>query len=412
MSIQDMGKRIAQLRKRCGMTQNVLARKLEISDRTVSKWESGQGYPDIMFLPKLSAIFGVSVDYLMLGKKKGITIAGNMIADVVKNIEAYPKQGMLTYVSDVVPAVGGCVPNTAINLTKIDSSIPISVLGKVGSDENGRFILSQMQRYGIDTAKIAFSANVPTSFCDVMSMPTGERTFFHKKGANAEFSPADVDIAALNCNLLHIGYILLLDQFDKADGEYGTVMARFLHDVQEQGIQTSIDMVSDSAADYGQKIIPVLKYCNYVIVNELECCRVWNLDARTADGALNRDAIITAMNRMAEAGVKNKVIIHSKELSFVLDVQTGAFTEAYSLNIPKEEIKGSVGAGDAFCAGCLYGIYNHFSDRQLLGFASSAAACSLFAANSVDGMRSKSEIEMMADKYGRRNTVSAGKEDI
>ena len=402
MGIQNMGKRIAELRKKSGLTQSSLAQRLEISDRTVSKWESGQGYPDITMLPKIAGAFGVSVDYLMLGQKKGISIAGNVIADVVKTITEYPAQGMLTYISEVVHAVGGCVPNTAINLAKIDSSIPISVLGKVGADENGRFILAQMQKNGIDTGKITFSPHSLTSFCDVMSMPTGERTFFHVKGANAEFSPADIDIADLNCNLLHIGYILLLDQFDKADDTYGTVMARFLHDVQQQGIQTSIDVVSDSAADYGEKIIPALRYCNYVIINELECCRVWGMEARTQTGALDLSNIRTAMEKMAKAGVRDKVIIHSKETSFVLNVQTGAFTQVASLKIPEEEIKGSVGAGDAFCAGCLYGIYHHFSDRQLLEFASSAAACSLFAANSVDGMRRRSEIEAMTDKYERQ----------
>ncbi len=402
MGIQNMGKRIAELRKKSGLTQSSLAQRLEISDRTVSKWESGQGYPDITMLPKIAGAFGVSVDYLMLGQKKGISIAGNVIADVVKTITEYPAQGMLTYISEVVHAVGGCVPNTAINLAKIDSSIPISVLGKVGADENGRFILAQMQKNGIDTGKITFSPHSLTSFCDVMSMPTGERTFFHVKGANAEFSPADIDIADLNCNLLHIGYILLLDQFDKADDTYGTVMARFLHDVQQQGIQTSIDVVSDSAADYGEKIIPALRYCNYVIINELECCRVWGMEARTQTGALDLSNIRTAMEKMAKAGVRDKVIIHSKEASFVLNVQTGAFTQVASLKIPEEEIKGSVGAGDAFCAGCLYGIYHHFSDRQLLEFASSAAACSLFAANSVDGMRRRSEIEAMTDKYERQ----------
>jgi sugar/nucleoside kinase (ribokinase family) len=352
-------------------------------------------------LPKLAGVFGVSIDYLMVGQKKGIAIAGNIIADVVKSIAEYPKPGMLTYISAAEHSVGGCVPNTAINLAKIDRSIPICALGKVGSDENGRFILSQMQKHGIDTEKIRISPYGVTSFCDVMSMPTGERTFFHTKGANAEFSPADIPLSALDCDLLHIGYILLLDAFDKTDDAYGTVMAKFLHDAQEKGIRTSIDVVSDSSADYAEKIIPALKYCNYAIINEIECCRIWGLEPRTDDRTINRDVIVNAMKKMAEAGVKDKVIIHSKECCFALDVPTGVFTEVWSLNIPKEEIKGSVGAGDAFCAGCLYGIYNNFPDRQLLEFASAAAGFSLFAANAVDGMRRRSQIEAMADQYER-----------
>ena len=75
------------------------------------------------------------------------------------------------------------MPNVAINLTKIDSSIPISVFGKVGMDEYGRYILSKLQQNGINVSGITMSHQFPTSFCDVMSMPTGERTFFHKKGA-------------------------------------------------------------------------------------------------------------------------------------------------------------------------------------------------------------------------------------
>ena len=401
MDPKSIGNIITQLRKKSGMTQQSLAEKLNVSDKTVSKWENGQGYPDITVFPKLSNLFGVTVDYFMFGEKKGIAIAGNIVADVVKNIATYPKLGMLATISDISYAVGGCVPNTAINLSKIDRGMPIQVFGKVGMDEYGRYILSQLQQNGIDANGIVVSSASQTSFSDVMSMPTGERTFFHKRGANAEFSPEDIKSDALNCEIFHIGYILLLDRFDAADAEYGTVMARFLHGVQEKGIKTSIDVVSDSNADYGKKIIPALKYCNYVIMNEIEGCSVWNLEAYTQDGVLNKKNIQIAMEKMVEVGVSDMVIIHSKERSFALNAKTGCFAEVPSLCIPKEEIKGSVGAGDAFCAGCLYSLYHGFSEKELLEFASAAAACNLFAANSVDGMKSKAEILSMAEKYGR-----------
>ena len=401
MDTKSIGNTISKLRKKHGMTQLQLAQRLNISDKTVSKWESGQGYPDVTAFPLLAALFGVSIDYLMLGERKGIAIAGNLIADIVKNIDIYPETGMMAYVSDISYAVGGCVPNTAINLAKIDYSIPISAFGKVGTDENGRYIVSQLVKNGIHVDGIGFSDKTPTSFCDVMSMPSGERTFFHKKGANAEFSTEDIHIGTLACSMLHIGYILLLDMFDAEDPQYGTVMARFLHQVQQSGIKTSIDVVSDSSADYGKKIIPALKYCNYVIINEIECCNIFKLKAYDAQGNLDKEAVKAAMQKMAQCGVSDKIVIHSKRVSFLLDVRSGVFTEVPSLDIPKQEIKGSVGAGDAFCAGCLYSIYNEFSDMQILEFASAAAACSLFAANSVDGMKSKAEILALSEKYQR-----------
>lgn len=336
--------------------------------------------------------------------KSGIVIAGSIIADIVKTIERFPEIGTLAYVVDVSPSVGGCVPNVAIDLAKIDSSIPIGAAGKVGVDENGKYIRSQLTKYGVNVEGIRDSRSKETGFCDVMSVPAGERTFFHGKGANADFSPEDMDLDALDCKILHIGYLLLLDRFDAEDEEYGTVMARFLHDVQKKGIKTSIDVISDSSGEFGKIIIPALKYCNYVIINELECCKIWELDAYTKEGELHRDNIKLAMTRMVAAGVSEKVIIHSKRESFLLDAVSGTFTEVRSLNIPTHEIKGSVGAGDAFCAGCLYGLYHSYSDRQLMEFATGAAACSLSAVNAVDGMKSEQEIWRLLERHKRQST--------
>lgn len=400
MDAKSLGETIADLRKKRNLTQSALSKKLNVSDKTVSKWESGQGFPEITQIPVLASLFQVSIDYLMTGKRKGIVLAGNILTDLVKNVDCYPSVGMLANISSMTRAVGGCVPNTSINLSKIDRSIPLTAIGRIGDDEHGRYVLSQLQQHGIDTERIRLSQTAPTSFSDVISLPTGERTFFHQRGANAEFSPEDVDITSLNCSLLHIGYILLLDCFDKDDAEYGTVMARFLHAVQERGIKTSIDVVSDSTADYGKKIIPALRYCNYAIVNEIESCSIWGLSPRHEDGTLHLANIRKTMEKMIECGVRDKVIVHSKEAGFCLD-SSGNFSSVGSLKIPENEIRGSVGAGDAFCAGCLYGIYHNYSDQDILDFASAAAACNLFSENSVDGMRGKNEIMKLPEKYGR-----------
>ena len=65
---------------------------------------------------------------------KGITIAGNILTDVVKMIDCYPNIGMLSNIKQTTQSVGGCVPNTAIDLAKIDSDLPISAIGKIGDD--------------------------------------------------------------------------------------------------------------------------------------------------------------------------------------------------------------------------------------------------------------------------------------
>ena len=322
-----------------------------------------------------------------------------MIVDVVKNIDCYPRPGMLSHITSVKRAVGGCVPNTAIDLAKIDRSIPLSVIGKVGDDEYGRYIISELCAHQIDCKKVIVSPDTPTSFSDVMNLPSGERTFFHCPGANAVFAPNEVDIAAIPGKILHAGYLLLLEMFDKKDPEYGTAMARFLHDAQALGIKTSVDAVSSSTSNFAATIKPALLYCDYIIFNEIECCSIWGIEPYK-DNKPNIDAIRKAMELTMKEGVREKVIVHCKKAGFCLN-RDGAFTVVPSLKIPSELIKGSVGAGDAFCAGSLYGILNGFTDEDLLSFASAAAACNLFCENSVDGMPSKDGVLETGKKFER-----------
>lgn len=69
MNSKKTGSFIAALRKEKGYTQTALAEILNVSNRTVSKWENGDGYPDITILPEIARVFNVSVDELLNGEK-------------------------------------------------------------------------------------------------------------------------------------------------------------------------------------------------------------------------------------------------------------------------------------------------------------------------------------------------------
>lgn len=331
-----------------------------------------------------------------------ITIAGSFIADLVKTTDCYPQAGMMAYITDTKRAAGGCVPNTAVSLKKIDKETKVSVRGKIGKDENGSFIIDALKQNDVNCDKVILCEEAPTSYCDVMSQPSGERTFFHAKGANALFGEEDLDVSSLDCEIFHIGYIFLLDYFEKADAEYGNVLARVLKKIQDKGIKTSIDVVSESSGRYKEIIIPTLKYCNFAIMNEVESSMLTDLSPYNADGSLNVENIRKTMEFMADCGVKEKVIVHCKNAGFILDCKTGEFTLIPSINVPKEEIKGSVGAGDAFCAGCLYGLLKGMSDNEILKTASAVAASNLFSKNSTDSIISIDQIENFERKYGRK----------
>ena len=68
MNAEKTGLLIYELRSRKGLTQKELAEKCNVSDKAVSKWERGDGCPDVSVLPKLAEVFGVEVESIMNGE--------------------------------------------------------------------------------------------------------------------------------------------------------------------------------------------------------------------------------------------------------------------------------------------------------------------------------------------------------
>lgn len=85
MNQEKMGLLLRTLRIQKSMTQKQLADKLGLSGKTVSKWECGQGCPDLSVLPELAAILGISMEDLLSGQlPEQETNGGNM-----KNLKFY-----------------------------------------------------------------------------------------------------------------------------------------------------------------------------------------------------------------------------------------------------------------------------------------------------------------------------------
>ncbi len=73
MNQEKIGKFIATLRKEQSMTQKELAQKLGVSDKTVSKWETGRGLPEISIMQSLCETLDVSINELLSGEKLDVS---------------------------------------------------------------------------------------------------------------------------------------------------------------------------------------------------------------------------------------------------------------------------------------------------------------------------------------------------
>ena len=308
-------------------------------------------------------------------------MAGTILVDKINQIAAYPASGELTKILSVSRAVGGAVPNVGIDIKRVDPTIPVKAVGKIGNDSDGDFLESVLSENGVDTTGLV-RGDASTSFTDVMSIVGGQRTFFTYPGACADFGYDDVDFENLNVKMLHLGYFLLLDEVDGGDGE------KILKKAQEMGIKTSIDLVSENSDRY-HIVKSCLKYVDNVIINELEAGMIAGIEPKRE----NLEIIARAIKEM---GVSERVIIHMPETGVCLS--DNGFFELPSWELPKGFIKGKTGAGDAFCAGALIGIYRGLDEMGILTLAQKAATASLSAADAIGGMVSEAEIDEMLTK--------------
>lgn len=323
--------------------------------------------------------------------KKGIAVAGNMIVDMLYPIAGIPKPGELTTITaDAAKSIGGCLCNDIVDLAKLDPALPLVALGRTGDDEAGAFIMENLKAHkNIDMQHVKITGT--TSFTLVMADEiTKQRTFYHCRGGNAGFCEEDIPWDKLDVDMLHIGYILLLDALDEDDSVYGTKMAKLLHTAQQHGIKTSIDVVSEASDRFAKKVCPALKYTDYCVINEVEAAATTGIALRTEDGKLIQENMPAALKKMKELGVSTWAVIHCPEIGCGLD-ENNNFVEVPSLKLPEGWIAGTVGAGDAFCSGVLYGAWKGMDLKSAIELGTASAVCSLSQPGATEGMRAVEE---------------------
>ncbi|MCE9615465.1 MAG: carbohydrate kinase family protein [Lentisphaerae bacterium] len=332
-------------------------------------------------------------------ERRGIASGGNWIVDRVKTVDRLPGRGMLANIRGNTQSPGGAPANVLADLARLRAPFPLAGYGVIGHDADGAYLAQQFESLGVDVGGLVRSPDAPTSYTDVMNEEgSGERMFFHHRGANAQFGPEHVPVDTLGCRIFHLGYLLLLDRMDSPHPELGIVAAALLKDLRARGILTSVDVVSEDGDRFRQVVPPALRHVDYLIINEIEAGRIVRRPVRRADGTLDGAAVTGAADALLQQGAMQLVAIHMPE-GAVLKRRGGRSQSVGSLELPPTFIKGAVGAGDAFCAGLLYGLHEAWDDQDTLRLGCCAAAASLSAAGATDGVGTLADVLALGQRF-------------
>lgn len=128
----------------------------------------------------------------MIPMEKRIVCLGILVSDVVgRPVQSVPALGRLVLVEEMGLYTGSCAVNSASALAMLD--LPFEVIGKVGADTFGEFIVNALQKRGVGAQGVKRDSEIGTSATMVMVDSEGERRFIHYIGANARLTLDDIE---------------------------------------------------------------------------------------------------------------------------------------------------------------------------------------------------------------------------
>jgi sugar/nucleoside kinase (ribokinase family) len=287
---------------------------------------------------------------------------------IARRVDDLPVRGSLGLVDEISLRGGGCALNTASVLARF--GLPASVVGKVGADPLGDFVLGLLDERGIERLGVLRDPEAPTSVTVVLVDSGGERTFLHLPGANGCLRLDELDEDVLfSGRALHLAGALVMPELD------GEPAAAVLKRAKERGLTTSLDTVWDATGRW-ERLLPSLPFVDVFVPSLAEAAEVSGEQKAPAAAAWLR-----------ERGVGTVALKLGRDGCYIAGEEFEGFVAASAVDAVD-----STGAGDAFAAGFLYGHLAGWPLDRTAAFANAAGALATTAVGAVDGVTGLDEV--------------------
>lgn len=308
---------------------------------------------------------------------KPIVCLGIMVADVVgRPLKAVPDLGSLVLVDEMSLHTGGCAVSSASALARL--GLPVELIGKVGDDPFGDFLINELRQRGVGITGVKRDVNVGTSATMAMVAPEGERRFVHYIGANAALTFKDIDLEVIKqASILHIAGSLVMPGID------GEPTAEILRIAQEAGVVTFLDTVWDDTGRWNELLGPCLPYINYFVPSLPE--------GQAITGETEPVAVAQALQ---DRGVSVVGLKMGEEGCVVLGPQ-GEIIRYPSYRV---DVVNTTGAGDAYAAGFIAGVWQGWSLDKTARFANAVGALCVIGLDASGGITTTEETLAFMEK--------------
>lgn len=334
-------------------------------------------------------------------ERRGFIAGGTWCLDRNRRIDAWPREDSVGIAWGLEERGGGPACNLAIDIKRLDPSIPVETIGLIGDDDAGRKLVAEAKRAGLDHRQMQVTKEAPTHLTEAfISQASGQRTHISDLGASALLNPDHFDFSTTSARYMHLGLPGIHPRLDGPWQDDANGWVTVLKAARRVGLQTNLELCTVKPERLRGLILPCLPYLDTLIVNDSEIGALAETTT-VREGRTDIDACTTACVAMLQQGAMHLVTIHFPEGAITV-TRSGETIFVPSVNVPHDAIVGPNGAGDAFAAGFLYGLHEAWAIRDCLRLGHAAAACSLRSAGTTDGVVGWRECLDIAGRWGSR----------
>ena len=297
--------------------------------------------------------------------RQGVVGLGIWCVDTTYKIDYLPERGKLESIKGHYQCVGGGPNNVLTNLSSLGFKYNLIAMGSLGNDDYSKFIKNHCRSNRIISKHFSISSNVPTSYSLCMSEKQNERTFLYYSGANDLLDIDHFRLSKLNNypKILYVGYLSLLGKLDDFSGKE-TRLCQVLKESRRKDIINIIDLASNNTPNFQKIVFSALPYTDYLLLNEIEAQLLFKKPIINSKNRLDKKLIIKLSWKILQKGLNKALVIHSPHESLYISKKN--IYHSQSPKISKKNIKNAVGAGDAFCAGFIFGVHEDWETEVTL----------------------------------------------
>ena len=311
-------------------------------------------------------------------KEFDIMVVGEINADLILKGNVVPAFGQVEQIVDSANLVMG---SSAVIFACGTSRLGLrtAFIGKVGDDFFGEFMLGSMRKRGVDVSGVRVGHEIGTGLSVILATK-GDRAILTNPGCIPELRYEDINFDLVEkCRHFHLSSFFLLDNL-RPD------IPKLFKKVKEIGLSVSLDTNYDPVEKWNGDLNSALDYVDIFLPNETEAMAISR--EKKIDGALDS----------LSKRVQTTVIKLGKEGAVIRDKIHGEIHQK-AVNV---EVVDTVGAGDSFDAGFIFGYLNKWPLEKTIQLAVACGSISTLKSGGTDGQATIDNAEVFIQKQFKK----------